>query len=196
MSDNDDDWFTSPNWHDFNEVVDPGGAGTGPGYVGGGLAPVSYTTNNAGGDPNFDWLHDFTEGSFEPEPIGPPGAGPGPSVSGGVAPVSNTSGAGAPFQVNYAELEKFAQEHDLNAQELAEWASGDPDFPERYLATHGKVNYGTYLKIREFMASKQIAGTAFAQHNTQTSTALRASIASTKATEEANAAAINATRTV
>lgn len=100
------------------------------------------------------------------------------------------------FQVDYAELERFAREHDLNAEELAEWASGDPDFPERYLATHGKVNFGTYLKIREFMASKQIAGAAFAEHNIQTSAALRASIASTKATEEANAAGINANRTV
>lgn len=111
-----------------------------------------------------------------------------------VATPNGTSGHDV-FQVDYAELEKFAQEHDLNAEELAEWASGDPDFPECYLATHGKVNFGTYLKIREFMASKQIAGTAFAEHNAQTSAALRASIASTKATEEANAAGINATRT-
>lgn len=100
------------------------------------------------------------------------------------------------FQVDYSELEKFAREHHLNAEELAEWASGDPGFPERYLATHGKVNFGTYLKIREFMASKQIAGTAFAEHNMQTSAALRAAIASTRATEETNAAIINANRTV
>lgn len=136
------------------------------------------------------------------EPIDPGGAAAGPGAIGPVPAelISNTTptngaagapagGAGAPFQVNYAELEKFAKEHDLNAQEIAEWASGDPDFPERYLATHGKVNFGTYLKIREFMASKQIAGTTFAEHNVQTSTALRASIASTKATEEINAAA-------
>lgn len=196
MSDN-DDWFTEPGWHDFNEPVDPGGAAAGPGAIGPVPASlVSNVTNNASGDPNFDWLHDFTEGSFEPEPVGPPGAGPGPGVSGGVAPVSNTTGPGAPFEVNYAEMEKFAREHQLNAQELAEWASGDPDFPERYLATHGKVNFGTYLKIKEFQASKLAAGTAFAEHNTQTATALLASIASTKATEEANAAAINATRMV
>ncbi|RFZ07583.1 hypothetical protein DSM43518_03325 [Mycobacterium marinum] len=102
------------------------------------------------------------------------------------------AGTSTLFQVDYAELEQFAQEHDLNAQELVEWASGDPEFPERYLATHGKVNFGTYLKIVEFMASKQIAGTTFAEYNVQTSTALRASIALTKATEEANAAAIKA----
>lgn len=152
MSDN-DDRFTEPGWHDFNEPVDPGGAAAGPG-------PVELFASNA--------KHGAT-------------AAPG-------------AGAGAPFQVDYTELEKFAQEHELNAEELAQWASGDPDFPERYLATHGKVNFGTYLKIREFMASKQTAGTAFAEHNVQTSTALRASIASTKATEEANAAAFNATR--
>ncbi|GAT04567.1 type VII secretion target [Mycolicibacterium fortuitum] len=105
-------------------------------------------------------------------------------------------GSSAPFQVNYAELEKFAQEHDLNAEELAQWAAGDPDFPERYLATHGKVNFGTYLKIREYMASKLAAGTAFAEQNVQTSTALRASIASTKTQEAVNAAAFDATRMV
>lgn len=197
MSDN-DDWFTAPVYPEYDVPrTDPPGAAAGPGAIGPVPASlVSNVTNNASGDPNFDWLHDFTEGSFEPEPVGPPGAGPGPGVSGGVAPVSNTSGPGAPFEVNYAEMEKFAQEHKLNAQELAEWASGDPDFPERYLATHGKVNFGTYLKIKEFQTSKLAAGTAFAEHNTQTATALLASIASTKATEEANAAAINATRMV
>ncbi|KAA1250703.1 hypothetical protein F0Q45_08395 [Mycobacterium simiae] len=110
--------------------------------------------------------------------------------------MSDNLGAGAPFRVDYTELKKFAQEHDLNAEELTQWAAGDPDFPERYLATHGKVNFGTYLKIREFMASKQIAGTAFAEHNLQTSTALRAAVTATKATEEANAAAITATKMV
>jgi hypothetical protein len=110
--------------------------------------------------------------------------------------VSRETQPGGPFQVDYAELERFAQQHDLNARELGEWASGDPGFAERYLATHGKVNFGTYLKIKEFMASKQMAGTAFAAHNSQTSTALRAAIASTELTEEANVAAINATRTV
>jgi hypothetical protein len=106
------------------------------------------------------------------------------------------AGGQSPFEVNYAELEKFAEEHDLNAEELAQWAAGDPDFAERYLATHGKVNFGTYLKIKEFMLSKQVAGTAFAQHNTQTSTALRAAVATTKATDEANGADFTGTWTV
>jgi hypothetical protein len=105
------------------------------------------------------------------------------------------AGAQAPFEVHYAELEKFAEEHDLNAEELAQWAAEDPDFAERYLTTHGKVNFGTYLKIKEFMLSKQIAGTTFAKHNEQTSTALRAVVATTKTTDESNAADF-ATRTV
>ncbi|WP_277243979.1 hypothetical protein [Mycolicibacterium obuense] len=193
MSDN-NDWFEGPGWQDDWEPIDPGGAAAGPGAIG--PVPAQLISNTSGtGDYHWEIGDDgLTRYIQELDPI--EGAGPGPSVGGGLAPVSNTTGpaggpggAGAPFQVNYAELEKFAKEHDLNAQEIAEWASGDPDFPERYLATHGKVNYGTYLKIREFMASKQIAGTTFAEHNVQTSTALRASIASTKATEELNAAA-------
>ena len=92
-------------------------------------------------------------------------------------------------QVDYAELERFAVEHDLNAEDIMKWATADPDFAERYLQTHGKVNFGTYLKIKEFMASKQIAGTAFAEHNAQTSAALRGVIEATSAVDEANAAA-------
>ncbi|MGW0162080.1 type VII secretion target [Mycobacterium sp. NPDC003323] len=38
-------------------------------------------------DPNWG---DFTEGSIQPLPTGPAGAGPGPSVSGGLAPVRIT----------------------------------------------------------------------------------------------------------
>lgn len=160
----------------------------------GGDDPIRWSPSFSGELPPYG-MHDYVQDQNDPDlwwPDHRPDA-PGSTHPAGYKGANTT---GAPFRVNYAELEKFAQERDLNAKELADWASGDPDFPERYLATHGKVNYGTYLKIREFMASKQIAGTAFAEHNTQTSTALRASIASTKATEEANAAAINATRTV
>lgn len=225
MSDN--DWFDTPNWHDANDPIDPGGAAAGPGAIGpvpatlisntgaaagpGAIGPVpaELISNTGAGD----WHWEYDDNGLmirvdDVDPIDPGGAAAGPGAVGGLAPVSNTTGTdgnpagtpgaagGAPFQVNYSELEKFAQEHDLNAEELAQWASGDPDFAERYLATHGKVNFGTYLKIKEFMASKQIAGTTFAAHNTQTATALRASIAMTKAQEEANAAAIDATRMV
>ncbi|GAB7065956.1 hypothetical protein H7J06_03530 [Mycobacterium hodleri] len=205
MSDN--DWFDSPNWHDAHEAVDPGGAAAGPGAIGPVPAQLISSTSSPGdyhyeiGDDGM-WLYVPNE-----DPSDPGGAAAGPGASGGLAPISNATteggpastpagASGAPFQLNYSELEKFAEEHDLNAAELAEWASGDPDFAERYLATHGKVNFGTYLKIKEFMASKQIAGAAFAEHNTQTSNALRFSIASTKAQEEANARAIDATRMV
>jgi hypothetical protein len=94
------------------------------------------------------------------------------------------------YQVDYGELERFAAEHDLNAQEIQAWAAGDPDFPERYLATHGKVNFATYLKIKEFQASKLAAGTAFAERNIQTSAALRGVVATTSAVDAANAAAL------
>jgi hypothetical protein len=94
------------------------------------------------------------------------------------------------YQVNYAELERFAAEHDLNAEEITQWAAQDPDFAERYLQTHGKINFGTYLKIKEFLASKLAAGAAFAERNTQTSTALRGVVASTSAVDESNAATL------
>lgn len=206
MSDN--DWFDSPNWHDANEAIDPGGAAAGPGAIGPVPAQLISSTSDPGGyhyeiGDDGMWLYVPDE-----DPMDPGGAAAGPGAGGGLAPISNTTtpegapagapagASGAPFQVSYSELEKFAQEHDLNAEELAQWASGDPDFAERYLATHGKVNFGTYLKIKEFMASKQIAGTAFAEHNAQTSNALRLAVASTKAQEERNAAAIDATRMV
>lgn len=94
------------------------------------------------------------------------------------------------YEVNYAELERFAAEHDLNAAEIMTWASQDPDFAERYLQTHGKVNFATYLKIKEFLASKLAAGTAFAERNSQTSAALRAVVATTSAVDADNAAAL------
>jgi Excreted virulence factor EspC, type VII ESX diderm len=200
MSDNDDRWFTDDVF--VPEPVNPGGAAAGPGAIG--PVPASLVSNTTSSDD--DW---FTAPGWHDNntAVDPGGAAAGPGAIGPVPAslISNTTtapggpggaGTNAPFQVDYAELEKFAKDHDLNAEEIAQWATGDPDFPERYLATHGKVNYGTYLKIREFMASKQIAGTTFAEHNVQTSTALRASIASTKATEETNAAAFDATRMV
>lgn len=104
--------------------------------------------------------------------------------------------AGHPiFEVDYAELERFAQEHDLNAAELLQWAAGDPGFAEKYLATHGKVNFGTYLRIVDFMASKLAAGTAFAERNTLTSTALRGVISATINTDANNGAPFGATET-
>ena len=94
------------------------------------------------------------------------------------------------YEIHYGDLERFAAEHDLNAEEIQAWATGDPDFAERYLATHGKVNYATYLKIKEFLASKQAAGTAFAEHNSHTAAALRATVATTAAQDADNAAGL------
>jgi hypothetical protein len=97
------------------------------------------------------------------------------------------------YKVNYTELERFAAAHDLNAEEIMRWAGQDPDFAERYLQTHGKVNFATYLKIKEFLASKLATGTAFAERNAQTSAALRAVVDTTSALDAANAAALGST---
>jgi hypothetical protein len=45
------------------------------------------------------------------------------------------------YEVNYAELERFAAEHDLNAEDIVKWATADPDFAERYLQTHGNSGH-------------------------------------------------------
>lgn len=81
-----------------------------------------------------------------------------------------------PFQVEYAKLEKLAGEHDDNAEQLAKWAQHDPDFAERYLATHGMVNYPTYLKIKDYMAGHVDAANAYADRQAETAGKLRRNI--------------------
>lgn len=95
-----------------------------------------------------------------------------------------------PFKAEMAELEKFAKEHDLNAQQVLDWARKDPDFAEQYLQTHGKVNYATYLKIKDFQQNKVIAGTAFADQQTHTANALRNTVYITQTNDEAGAAGV------
>lgn len=95
-----------------------------------------------------------------------------------------------PFEADMAELEKFAKEHDMNAQQVLDWAHKDPDFAEQYLQTHGKVNYATYLKIKDFQANKALAGTAFAEQQTHTANALRNTVYITQSNDEAGAAGV------
>ncbi|MHC9295430.1 hypothetical protein ACRCUN_23460 [Mycobacterium sp. LTG2003] len=92
------------------------------------------------------------------------------------------------YEVDYSELEKFAGEHELNASQVADWAKADPDFAERYLATHGLVNYNTYLAVKGFLEQKLAAGTAFADRNAQTAYALRSTVVGTQAQDSAGAA--------
>ncbi|SLH38977.1 hypothetical protein [Mycobacteroides abscessus] len=92
------------------------------------------------------------------------------------------------YLIHYSELEQFAEQHGLNAQEMYQWANAGQDYPQRYLDTHGKANYGTYLKIVEFFASKLHAGTTFGARQDQTAAALRMNIERTKQQEDNNSA--------
>lgn len=103
----------------------------------------------------------------------------------------NPDGAGdKPFEAEMAELEKFAKEHDMNAEQVRDWANKDPDFAERYLQTHGKVNYATYLKIQDFQENKAAAGNAFAEQQTHTANALRNTVYITQTKDEEGAAGV------
>ena len=96
----------------------------------------------------------------------------------------------APLQIDYAELERFAAEHDLNADQVLKWAARDQGFGEEYLRTHGKVNYATYLKIQEFLDSKLAAGTAYAQRQSQTAASLRTTVETLSGIDESSAAEV------
>jgi hypothetical protein len=98
--------------------------------------------------------------------------------------------ADKPYEVEYAKVEKFAGEHDDNAQQLAEYAKHDPDFAERYLATHGMVNYPTYLKIKDYMAGHVEAVNAYADRQSETADKLRGYVTTVSGLDNAAAAAV------
>lgn len=103
-----------------------------------------------------------------------------------------TGGGKGVLDLDYNQLEKLAKDHDLNADQIRKWANEHPGFAEEYLQTHGKVNYGTYLKIKEFMTGKQLAGNAFAELNSTTAGALRTTIAAVSDVDAGRAAAFKA----
>lgn len=94
------------------------------------------------------------------------------------------------YEVHYAQLETFAGEHDHNAQALAAWAKHDPDFPQRYLATHGMVNYPTYLKIKDYMAGHTDAANAYADRQSETADRLRGYVTTVSGLDDAAAAGV------
>lgn len=106
----------------------------------------------------------------------------GASAPGGTYPAAHRSTVDASpdgptsnevFEVDYRQLEGFAKTHDLSADEIAKWVQADPNFPERFLETHGKVAYATYLKIKEYADSRQTQATIYAHRNASTAEALR-----------------------
>lgn len=95
-----------------------------------------------------------------------------------------------PYEVEYAKLERYAGEHADNAQQLAAWAKHDPDFPERYLATHGMVNYPTYLKIKDYMAGHADAANAYADRQSETADKLRGYVTTVSGLDDDAAAGV------
>ena len=91
------------------------------------------------------------------------------------------------FEVNYRQLEDFAATHDLSAEEIAKWVQADPNFAEHFLQTHGKVAYGTYLKIKEYTDSRLVQGTIYAHRNASTAEALRNAVRVIDGVDSANA---------
>lgn len=77
------------------------------------------------------------------------------------------------FQVDYSQLTAFAQRHDLNAEDIRAWAQANPDFPARFLETHGKVAYATYLQVLAHMEGRNQQGQAFAARHDSTAASLR-----------------------
>lgn len=82
MSDN--DWFDSPNWHDANEAIDPGGAAAGPGAIG--PVPAQLISNTGTGDWHWElgddglmnYVQDIEDPAAPPRPRrGNRGPGPG-----------------------------------------------------------------------------------------------------------------------
>jgi hypothetical protein len=103
----------------------------------------------------------------------PPRGGTMPAAHHGSIADSESPTASKVFEVNYRQLEDYAKTHDLSADEIAKWVQADPGFPERFLATHGKVAYSTYLKIKAYADSRQMQGTIYGLRNASTAEALR-----------------------
>ncbi|WP_457181133.1 hypothetical protein [Mycobacteroides abscessus] len=91
------------------------------------------------------------------------------------------------YALDYAQIEQFAAQHDFNAEQIMQWATANPDFPQQYLDTHGKVNYATFLKIVEYYKSKVEAGTAFSGRQAHTANGLRTSLERTIEKDRSNA---------
>lgn len=94
---------------------------------------------------------------------------------------------GKTYALDYAQINEFAAQHDLNAEQITQWALANPEFPQQYLNTHGKVNYATFLKIVEFYQSKVTAGTAFAERQSHTANGLRTALERTIGQDQLNA---------
>jgi len=172
------------------------------------VRPGSYTPPKGERPIQIEDIKFLRPGELGPRgyiPLGDSGAWiPGPdTVKKGVRPASNTEDTEGEhtasdkdvFAVNYSQLEGFAQNHEQQAGQVAQWANTETDFAERLLATHGKVAYATYLNVKGYNESRQVEAGAYAQRNSDTALGLRGAIDSTKATDESSANAFRAPTT-
>ena len=108
------------------------------------------------------------------------------SIEGGSA----SGGPSHVLRVDPAAVQSLAREHDVNAAAILNWANGDPGFAEEFLRTHGNVNFGTYLQVQQYLASKLSAGNSFAADQAGTAAKLRFVIEDTAGIDAAGAARV------
>jgi hypothetical protein len=106
---------------------------------------------------------------------------------------NNGNAAAGVFEVDYGHLEGLAQFHEDNAAKVSDWAHAEPGFADRLLQTHGKVAYATYLNVNSYNDDRATQAGAYARRQVDTAAGLRGAIASTRGTDEANAAAFGPT---
>ena len=103
------------------------------------------------------------------------------------AGAGGTPRPGKVFEVDYRQLEDFAASHELSAEQIGMWVQADPDFAERFLATHGTVAYGTYLKVKEYAESRLMQASIYAHRNASTAASLRNAVRIIAAVDSDNA---------
>jgi len=96
------------------------------------------------------------------------------------------------LSIDPAEMERWACEHDRHTGQIGQWSVENVGFAEEYLATHGLVNFGTYLKIQEYLAAKAATGAAYAERQALTAENLRLVTAAIVTTDVESAIAVAA----
>jgi hypothetical protein len=163
--------------------------------------PMRWKPSYPGELPPF-WMNEYVQDQNDPDLWWPDKR---PDAPGSVHPAghkdktdqpgdaNNTHTAAGVFEVDYGHLEGLAQSHDDNAGKVSDWAQAEPGFADQLLETHGKVAYATYLNVKGYNDERATQAAAYAGRQADTATGLRGAIASTRGTDEANAAAFGPT---
>lgn len=120
---------------------------------------------------------------------------PGATVPAGHHTPTDGHTPGKDFTFSYATLADKARSHDASAEDIARWVRADPDFAEKFLATHGKIAYPTYLRIKEYAETRQSTGSQYAQRHAETAASLREASRTFARVEDENATRFQTTLT-